>query len=159
MFRRMLLLAPLALPAPAMAQSFLACRVDGGGQLRLTLEPGTVALQQPGRQIWQEAADVTSMRDPVIASFAQPLPAEASPRATAHEGFTLVLDRMTGALRLSLLRRPSAEQVEACRSAAQVAAEANSTQAEPPATPPPPCDLPLPVASLGGMCEPLRTRF
>ena len=101
---RWLLSALLVLATPAGAQTFLACRFDNGPRLRLALEPQGLALQLPGRQLWQEADEVTSLRDPVIAGFNQPIPSEAGGRPPAHDRFTLSLDRLTGEARLTLSR-------------------------------------------------------
>jgi hypothetical protein len=161
MVRWSLLVLPLALAAfacPAGAQNFLACRFEAGPRLRLALEPQGLALQLPGRQLWQDADEVTSLRDPIIAGFNLPVPPEAGGRLPAHDRFTLSLERLTGEARLALSRRPPAPQVQACRDATAADAAQRSDSAEP-ASPPPPCDLPVPVAILAGSCKPLRTRF
>ncbi len=151
------LAVPLPLALPAAAQSFLACRFPAGPSLRLVLEAQGLALQIPGTRQWQPAEDVSALRDPVVAGFALPVPPEAGGRLAPHESFTLSLDRLSGEARLTLLRRPAAEQVAACRAATEAAAvKLDPSQ---PMPPPPPCDLAQPVATLGGMCEAQRTRF
>jgi hypothetical protein len=155
---RWLLLALALLAFPAQAQTFLACRFEGGARLRLAVEPHGLALQLPGRQLWQDADEVTSLRDPIIAGFNLPIPPEAGGRLPAHDHFTLSLERLTAEARLALSRRPAPPQVQACREATAAGAAQRSDSAEP-ASPPPPCDLPVPVTTLAGSCEPLRTRF
>ncbi len=155
---RWLLLAASLLAAPAGAQTFLACRFENGPRLRLALEPQGLALQLPGRQLWQEADELTSLRDPIIAGFNLPIPPEAGGRPPPHDRFALSLDRLTGEARLALSRLPPAAQVQACRDATASAAAQRGESTEPP-SPPPPCDLPQPVATLMGSCEALRTRF
>jgi hypothetical protein len=151
-----LVLALLAFPAGA--QTFLACRFEGGARLRLALEPQGLALQLPGRQLWQDADEPTSLRDPIIAGFNLPIPPEAGGRLPAHDRFSLSLERLTGEARLALSRLPPAVQVQACRDTMAATAATRGDSADPP-SPPAPCDLPLPVATLAGSCEPLRTRF
>jgi hypothetical protein len=155
--RWLLPLLALALPLPAAAQSFLACRFVAGPSLRLALDSQGLALQHPATRQWHPAEDVTQLRDPVVAGFALPVPPEAGGRLAPHESFTLSLDRLSGEARLTLLKRPGAEQVAACRAATEAAAvKLDPTQ---PMPPPPPCDLAQHVASLAGMCEAQRTRF
>ena len=161
MHRWLLWALPLALTLPAAAagaQTFLACRFENGPRLRLALEAQGLALQLPGRQLWQEADELTSLRDPVIAGFNLPIPPEAGGRPPAHDRFTVSLDRQTGEARLALSRLPPAAQVQACREATAAAAAQRSDNAES-TSPPPPCDLPMPVATLAGSCEAVRTRF
>ncbi len=149
------LIAAMLLAGPAGAQTFLACRFENGPRLRLALEPQGLALQLPGRQLWQDAAELTSLRDPVIAGFTLPIPPEAGGRLPVHDRFTLSLDRLSGEARLALSRLPPAPQVAECRTATEAAAATRPSEAGPP----PPCDLPQPVATLAGACEILRTRF
>ncbi len=153
------LLLLLLLATPAGAQTFLACRFEAGPRLRLALEPAGLALQLPGRQLWQDADEVTSLRDPVIAGFNLPIPPEAGGRLPPHDRFTLSLERLSGEARLALSRLPPAEQVQSCREATAAAAAARRGDGADPPSPPPPCDVPVPVTTLPGSCEVLRTRF
>jgi hypothetical protein len=155
----LLLALLLLLAAPAGAQTFLACRFEAGTRLRLALEPRGLALQLPGRQLWQDADELTSLRDPVIGGFTLPIPPEAGGRLPAHDRFTLSLERLTGEARLALSRLPPPAQVQACRDATAATAAARPNDSNEPPSLPPPCDLPVPVATLAGSCEPLRTRF
>ena len=158
MFRWLSVMTLLAVATPAAAQTFLACRFENGPRLRLALEGQGLALQLPGQQLWQDATEVASLRDPILAGFTLPLPPEAGGRLPPHDRFTLSLDRVSGEARLALSRLPPAAQVAACRAAIPVAPPRAEATAEPP-SPPPPCDLPQLVATVQGSCEALRTRF
>jgi hypothetical protein len=157
MSRWLALTIMLAAASPAGAQTFLACRFQGGTSLRLALDGRGLALQLPGARLWQEA-ELTSLRDPVMAGFPFPLPPEAGGRLVPHDSVALSLDRVTGEARLTLNRRPPVAQVAECR-AAQEAAFAAAPAGDQPPNPPPPCDLAQPVATVAGSCEPTRTRF
>jgi hypothetical protein len=156
-----------ALPGPVAAQTFLACRFDNA-RLRLALEDRGLALEIPGQTLWQEADEVVSRRDPLVAVFAGTLPGEGWRRLPPYDRFTLSLDRANGTARLSLSARPPAAQVAACRAATAATAEAlqagEGSDAAEEATPtsrppPPPCDLPVTVGGLTGLCEVQRLRF
>lgn len=153
------LLAPAM--AAAQAPNLVACRFEAGPRFRLALEPQLVAIQLPEQTLWQEAGEVISLRDPLLAGFFHPAPETAGRRLPAHERFTLSINRVTGEARMTLQRRPPADEQARCRAVAEAARPADGEAAGEDATrdPPAPCDLPQPVTVLAGVCEAVRVKF
>jgi hypothetical protein len=148
-----LALAALALPGPAPAETFLACRFPNGGQLRVVVEEHGLAVELPGQTAWMESEEMGARRDPLVAGFGAPLPGDGWRGVPAHDRFTLSLSRMTGEARLLFARRPDPAQVETCRAAAA------ARPADQPLSMPVPCEVPIAAGSLAGTCEVQRLKF
>ncbi len=151
-----LALLALGLAVPAAAETFLACRFAGGGQLRVMVEERGLAVELPGQNAWMSSEEMSARRDPLVGGFAGPLPGEAWRGVPAHDRFALSLSRLTGEARLLLSRRPDTDQVEACRAAAAASPAASGDQPPPL---PAPCEVPVAAGTIAGSCEVQRLKF